>query len=411
MSWAIYDWANSAFSAIIQTFLFATYFTQHVAANETIGTSQWGFVNGLSAMVIAITAPIFGAIADHGKRRKTWIVFFTYLCVIASCFLWFVKPDPSYTQFALWTVGMGIIGAELAFVFYNAMLPEISPPESIGKWSGWGWSFGYAGGVASLFLALFLLSGNVPFTNNDETIASHVRSAFPMVGVWYFIFSLPLFLFVKDTSGKGKHVVAAIKDGLFELVETLRHLRRYKDILRFLIARMFYIDGLTTLFAFGGVYAASLFGMKEKEILYFGIAMNISSGIGAACFAWIDDKIGGKKLILISIVGLLIPTTLLLLINSAKAFWILGLTLGIFVGPLQSASRSYMARIAPKELLNEMFGFFALSGKATAFLGPLLVGWLTYVTNSQRIGISIIIVFLAVGFLIMLTVPTASKRN
>lgn len=411
LSWALYDWANSAFSAIIQTFVFAAYFTQQVAANETIGSIQWGLVNGLSGIIIAIAAPFFGAIADQGKKRKIWIIILTYISIIATCSLWIIKPNPAYTLPALLIVGLGIIGSELAFVFYNAMLPEIAPPNDIGKWSGWGWSFGYAGGVASLLLALFVFINGGSLINSNHYAASHIRATFPLVGIWYFVFSLPLFIFVPDTSGKGKNLKRAIKDGLKELIETFKHIQSYKHILRFLIARMFYIDGLTTLFAFGGVYAASLFGMREREILTFGIALNISSGIGAASFAWLDDRIGGKKLILFSLLGLLIPTACILFTTSAEAFWILGLSLGLFVGPVQSASRSYMARIAPKNLLNEMFGFFAFSGKATAFLGPLLIGWATYITNSQRIGISVILIFLVIGFLIMLTVPNLKIKK
>ncbi len=407
VSWAFYDFANSSFSAIIQTFVFAAYFTKHVAVNETVGTAEWGFANGISAFFIAILAPVLGAIADNGKSRKIWIFFFTYLCILATSLLWFVEPNSAWSGFALAAAAIGIVGAELSFVFYNAALPEITTPETIGKWSGWGWGFGYAGGVASLVLALYLFAGANPIIHLDGMPMGNVRATFPLVGVWYALFSLPLFLFVPIGKGKGKPVKEAICEGIGELAQTLRQLALYKDTLKFLIASMIFRDGLTTLFAFGGVFAAALFGMDERSILLFGIAMNISSGIGAGALGCLDDYIGPKKLILISLIGLLISSSLLLLVESERSFWALGLALSIFVGPVQSASRSYMARVSPPNLRNEMFGFYALTGKATAFLGPMLVGWITYLSNSERAGLSVIVGSFAIGFLLMLSVREA----
>ncbi|MFQ5730218.1 MAG: MFS transporter, partial [Waddliaceae bacterium] len=300
LSWAMYDWANSSFSAIIQTFVFAAYFTKHVAANETLGSAQWGFVNGIAALIVALGGPILGAIADHGKHRKLWIVSFTYLCILATSLLWFVSPNPSSAPLALFLVGLGIIGSELAFVFYNAMLPGLTGPDRIGRWSGFGWSLGYAGGMACLILALFTFINDTPWIQLDHKNAFHVRATFSLVAVWYFLFSLPMFLFTPDTSGKGKNIRKALREGTQELWQTLANIRCYGHIVRFLIAHMFYIDGLTTLFAFGGIYAATKFGMNAQEILLFGISMHVTSGIGAACFAWVDDIIGSKRLIILS---------------------------------------------------------------------------------------------------------------
>jgi len=187
--------------------------------------------------------------------------------------------------------------------------------------------------------------------------------------------------------------------------------RRYGHIIRFLIARMIYVDGLATVFAFGGVYAAGTFDMTEQEVLMFGIALNVTAGIGAAAFAWVDDRIGAKPTILLSLVGLMVAGTLILLVESPTLFWTFGMLLGLFVGPVQAASRSFMARVAPQALLTEMFGLYALSGKATAYLGPFLVGWLTYASGSQRVGMGTVIVFFLVGFLLMLTVPPDRKSG
>lgn len=172
---------------------------------------------------------------------------------------------------------------------------------------------------------------------------------------------------------------------------------------------MLYTDGLATIFTFGGVYAAGTFGMNQTHVLQFAIALNVTSGLGALGFAWVDDALGGRNTVLLSLVGLGTSALAILLVDSTLWFWIWGMVLGIFVGPLQSASRSYMARVVPADLQTQMFGLFAFSGKATAFAGPLLVGWVTVATGSQRWGMATILVFLAAGFLIMLTVPQASK--
>ena len=185
----------------------------------------------------------------------------------------------------------------------------------------------------------------------------------------------------------------------------IRTIRSYAPIMRFLIAYMLYANGLGTLFVFGGIYAAATFGMSQEMVLLFGIALNVTAGLGAFAFGWIDDRIGSKATILVSLVGLIVPGILVLLVDSAVLFWALGMVLGLFIGPAQAAGRSLMARVAPDELQNQMFGLFALSGKATAFVGPIVVGWVTYWSGSQRIGMSTIVVFFVLGFLLMLTVP------
>lgn len=412
IAWALYDWANSAFAAIITTFVFAAYFTRQVAENETIGSAQWGNMLGLAGLVIAITGPLLGAVADQGGRRKPWIAVFTGLCVAATALLWLIKPDPAYIWLALLLVGLGTLGSEFAFIFYNAMLPGLAGHNHVGRWSGWGWSMGYAGGVICLIIALtvFIQSGQHWF-GLDSTTAEPVRATFPLVAVWYLLFALPFFLITPDTPGSGKSFPQAVRAGVNQLRDSIRHVRRYRTLVRFLIARMFYIDGLATLFAFGGVYAAGTFNMTAQEVLLFGIALNITAGLGAVSFAWIDDWIGSKPTILLSLIGLIILGTLVLLVKSSALFWIFGLLLGIFVGPAQAASRSFVARAAPESMRNEIFGLFALSGKVTSFLGPLLVGWGTYLSGSQRIGMSAIVIFFCIGFLLMLTVPAAKKTS
>lgn len=406
ISWALYDWANSAFATIIQTFVFATYFVKSVAVNEAIGSAQWGTITGISAFVVALISPIFGAIADHSGGKKIWLAVFTLICIIPTALMWFVLPSSSYVWLALLTVGIGAIGAEGAYIFYNAMLPELAPPSQLGRWSGWGWGMGYAGGVAALIVALLaFVSGSTAWFPLDESTAEPVRATFILTAVWYAVFALPLFFFTPPSPLTHQSMKTAAISGMQQLWSFLKQIRQYSDIVRFLIAKMFYIDGLSTLFAFGGIYAATVFGMAPYEVLQFGIAMNVIAGLGAASLAFLDDWIGSKKVILFSLIGLIIPGTLALMAQEKWEFWVLGLIMCIFVGPVQSSSRALMARIAPEHMRRQMFGFYMLSGKATAFFGPMLFGWIAYLTGSLRWGMSTIIFLFILGGLILLTLP------
>ena len=411
-SWAMYDWANSAFFAVIQTFVFATYFVSSVAADEVTGSNQWGNAIGLAGVVIALLGPVLGAIADQTGRRKPWIFWFSMLCIVATALLWFVGPSDEFIMLALLLIFLGTVGSEAAIIFYNAMLPSLADRKRMGRWSGWAWGLGYAGGLVCLVIALFLfIQVDTPPFGLDSDAAEHVRATFVLVAVWYLLFSIPLFLLTPDAERTEKKISRAVREGWKQLKSSLRHVRQYRDIVRFLFARMIFIDALATVFAFGGIYAAGTFDMGEREVLIFGIGLNLTAGLGAAAFAWMDDLMGSKTTIVVSLAGLIVTTTSVLLVTSSFWFWTFGLSLGIFVGPVQAASRTYMARIAPTELRNQMFGLFALSGKVTAFAGPFLVGWITYWAASQRIGMSVIVLLFIAGLLLMLGVPEVTGSS
>jgi UMF1 family MFS transporter len=403
LSWALYDWANSAFSAVIITFVFATYFSQGIAADPITGTAQWGWAMTVGGIAIAVVSPILGAIADAGGRRKPWLAVFTGVSVVGCLLLWYARPDPTFVLFTLVVVGITNLCFEIAGVFYNAMLPEIVSREYLGRLSGWAWGLGYAGGLSCLIFALFaLIQTETPLFGLDKDSAEHVRATGPLVGLWLAVFSLPLFLFTPDRRSTGLPAGLAVRQGLDQLRRTFANLKRYRAILHFMIARMIYNDGLNTLFAFGGIYAAGTFGMSTAEVIQFGILLNVTAGLGALGFAWIDDRIGAKRTILIALVGLFACGTAAVLANSTAAFWIAGGLLGIFVGPTQAASRSLMARMAPAEVRTEMFGLYALTGKITAYMGPFVLGTVTYWTGSQRWGIATILAFFIVGGLLLL---------
>ncbi|MEX2642207.1 MAG: MFS transporter [Acetobacterales bacterium] len=404
-SWCLYDWANSAFPTIISTFVFATYFTTAVAEDTNAGTAQWGYALSIAAIVIAVVSPPLGAAADRMGRRKPWLALTTLMCIGGTAAMWFVQPDPTFVLPALLALIVATVGFEVATVFYNAMLPELISPQRMGRLSGWAWGLGYAGGLVCLVIALTLfVQRETPPFGLDKESAEHVRATFLLVALWYAAFAWPLFLFVPDRGGDGMGPARAMREGLAAMTRLLRDLRSHPNVLRYLIARMIYTDGLNTLFSFGGIYAAGTFGMSFSEIIQFGIGMNLAAGVGAASFGWVDDRIGPKRTVMISIVALIGIGIMLLVIETKTQFWVFGLLLSVFFGPVQAASRTFMARLAPESLRTEMFGLYALSGKITAFMGPAVLGWATVSFGSQRAGMATILVFLVVGGALLLSV-------
>lgn len=414
VAWAVYDWANSAFPTVIQTFLFSAYFTTAVAVDATDGTALWGNATSLAAIAIAFASPVLGAIADAGGRLKPWLAVLTLAAAVATAALWFVEPDPAFVPLALVALGLGTFGFELGTVFYNAMLPAIAPERMLGRISGWAWGLGYMGGLACMGVALLVLvrPAAAPF-GLDAEAAEPVRAVAPLAAVWMLVFSLPLFLFVPDRQATGLPAAVAFRSGIAMLWKTLKSLPGHGNVLRFLLAKMIYIDGLNTLFAFGGIYAAGNFGFSMEEILIFGILLNVSAGAGAAGFAWLDDWIGAKPTILISLGCLTVLALAILTVDDRTWFYGLALAIGIFLGPTQAASRSMMARLAPPNLATEFFGLYALSGKATAFVGPAVLALATTAFDSQRAGMATIPPFFVLGFLLLLLVkePEVAGRQ
>jgi UMF1 family MFS transporter len=409
-AWCLYDWANSAFPTIVSTFLFAAYVSKAVAPDPVSGTAAWGQMMSLTGLIVAILSPLLGAVADQGGRRKPWLLALSAVAILGTASLWYVRPQADDLLFALIAAGIATAGFELATVFYNALLPEVTTPRHIGRVSGWGWGLGYAGGLACLALALFVfVQPKPPPFGLDPALAEQVRIVGPLAAVWFAVFALPLFLFVPDRAAGALAPFEAMRRGIGDLFKTLRQVRRYANVARFLLAKMIYIEGLNTLFAFGGIYAAGSFGMGLEEVLLFGIVLNIAAGAGAFAFAWVDDWIGAKRTILISLGALMLFGLPAVLVTDKTAFYVVATGLGIFLGPAQAASRSLMARLAPPERMTEFFGLYSLAGKVTSFVGPALFGWITYATGSQRAGMAALLVFFLVGFILLLPVREPSR--
>lgn len=405
LAWASFDWANSAFPTVVSTFVIAAYFTQGIAPDPATGQAQWGWMQTVAALCIAVLSPLLGAIADLGGHRRMLLAGCTLATAVFTALAWFAMPAPSWALWLLVCVGIATIAFELGTVFYNSMLPEVAPPAQIGRVSGLAWGLGYAGGLACLAIALVLLvQPNPALFGLDRAASEHVRATALLVGAWTLVFGWPVLLMVPDPPGQRLPMGQAVATCVAETKALLRGLPQRPDMLRFLIARLFYTDGLNTLFAFGAIFAAGVHGMSFEEILVFGIALNVTAGLGAAGFGLVEDRLGSKRTVMVALVAMVILGAALLMTDSKTVFWAMAMALGIFMGPAQAASRTLMARMAPEDEVTAHFGLFALSGRITGFFGPAVLALVTDVTNSQRAGMATVLVFLGVGAVILATV-------
>jgi MFS transporter, UMF1 family len=433
VGWILFDWAAQPYFTLITTFVFAPYFATHVASDPASGQSLWGFATAAAGLLIALLSPVLGAIADASGRRKPWIAAFGALLVIGSCLMWFGKPgDSSVIPLLLLAYGIATIGVEFATVFNNAMMPSLVPPDKIGRLSGTGWATGYVGGLLSLILVLGFLAANAetgrtlfgftPLFGLDPVSHQGDRITGPLTGIWFIIFVLPMFLLTPDYPAK-RPVRAALREGLIELRQTLRELPQRKSMAAFLLANMIYTDGLVSLFAFGGIYAAGTFGWDTIRIGTFGIILAVAGTFGAWLGGRLDDSLGPKRVISGSMLILLLAIVAILLVDkdsilfikvappvpggalfasaAERAYLILGCLIGAAGGPLQAASRTLLIRMAPKDRIAQYFGLFALTGKVTSFIGPLLIGTVTAVTESQKAGMAVLVLFFVAGLALL----------
>ena len=433
VGWMMFDWAAQPYFSLITTFVFAPYFATRVASDAASGQSMWGFATAAAGLIIALASPVLGAIADASGRRKPWIAGFGAIFVIGACIMWIGKPgDPSIILPLLIAYAFATIGVEFATVFNNAMMPTLVPPDKIGRLSGSGWALGYVGGILSLILVLGFMAANpvsgrtlfglVPLFGLDPATFQGDRITGPITGLWFVIFVLPMFLLTPDFPAK-LSPGAAMREGLIDLRHTLRELPKHRSMLAFLIANMIYTDGLVSLFAFGGIYAAGTFGWNTIQIGSFGITLAVAGTIGAFVGGRLDDGLGPKRviagsmtLLLLSIIGILlidketilfihvtppVPGGALFAAPAERAYLALGCLIGIAGGPLQAASRTLLIRMAPKDRIAQFFGLFALTGKVTSFIGPLMIGIVTAITASQKAGMAVLVLFFVAGLVLL----------
>ena len=391
ISWSLYDFANQPYTTLIITFIYSAFFVNYIAGDEQQGTFLWANAISITAITVAFISPILGAIADNTGYRKSFLVFFTLICCLFTSLLYF--PDKGDVFLALTFVVVSNISFEMGTVFCNSYLNDLSSKKNIGKISGNAWGLGFIGGLLALLISFLLF---------DVNNSSEVKQVNIFVAAWFLIFSLPTFFFLKD-SKRQKINKKNISSSFSSILQTFKEISKYKIIVRFLIARLFYNDGLITIFALGGIYAIGTLSFSMQEVLVLGIVLNVFAALGSFVFGLIEDRIGVRKVINLSLVILVISTFLAFIspwtIYPKLFFWISGVLLGTMVGPNQSCSRSYMAQIIPEDKKNEFFGFYAFTGKATSFLGPLMFGFLTKI-YSQQIGLLSVLVFFIIGLII-----------
>jgi MFS transporter, UMF1 family len=436
ISWIFFDWAAQPYFTLITTFVFAPYFAGFVAPNPARGQALWGFATAAAGLMIALLSPVLGAIADASGRRKPWIAGFGSLLVIGSCLMWFGKPgDASIIPPLLLAYAIASVGVEFATVFNNAMMPTLVPPDRIGRLSGTGWATGYIGGILSLILVLGFLAaspdtgrtlfGLAPLFGLDPLTHQGDRITGPLTGIWFIIFVTPMFLLTPDYPAR-RPIREAIREGLSGLKRTLGELPKQRSTATFLLANMIYTDGLVSLFAFGGIYAAGTFGWHTIQIGTFGILLAIAGTFGAWFGGKLDDRLGPKRVIAGSLSILLLALAAIRLVDkdsilfvpvappapggalfsgaAERAYLVLGCLIGAAGGPLQAASRTLLIRLAPKDRIAQYFGLFALTGKVTSFIGPLLIGAITAATASQKAGMALLVMFFVAGLALLMRV-------
>jgi UMF1 family MFS transporter len=434
LGWLLFDCSTQPFFTLITTFVFAPYFATAVAPDAVTGQAMWGYATAAAGLVIALTAPVLGSVADAAGPRKPWILAFGMMMAAASAALWFVVPGGSHAvPLALLAFALGTIGVEYATVFNNAMMPSLVPPERLGRLSGTGWAIGYIGGMVSLALTLALLAadpetgrtlaGLEPILGLDPAAREGDRASGPLSALWFLVFVLPLMLFTPDVRGRVPLRDAA-RLGIARLRETLRELPRHGSLGCFLLANMIYTDGMIALFAFGGVYGAGVFGWSTVELGVFGILLTITGTLGAFVGGRLDDRLGSRRVVLGSLAILTIASIGILSTDATSVLFAipatgpvpgdglygslpervyvgLGCLIGIAAGPVQAASRTLLCRLAPADRTAQYFGLFALTGKITSFGGPLLVGLATDLTDSQRLGVVPLVALFLIGAAIL----------
>lgn len=388
--WSLFDFANTSFSIVVVTFLYAVYFKKVVAGGEPIGDLYWSLGTSIAMIITAIISPILGAIADYSAGKKRFLLFFTLLCITGTSSLYFVGNGD-----VLWGVVIFIIanvGFEAGLVFYDAFLPEITEPKNYGRVSGYGFAMGYLGSLATLALIF-------PFIK-----AEMIRESFPVAAFFFLIFSLPLFIYLKDNRKKVIQHESYYIIGISRVWNTLSHLKNYKNLAMFLLAYFFYIEGVNTIIFFSGNYASTTLGFSDKELLIFFLTVQTTAIAGSVVLGIIADSIGQKKTIIITLILWIITVMIAYLIHDKNGFYVVGLLAGAAMGSSQSTSRSLMSKLTPPEKKTEFFGFYSLFGKSSAVIGPLVFGLVSFISGNQRLAIISIEFFFIVGLLILLKV-------
>ena len=432
LAWAAWDWGSAAFNAVMTTFVFTVYLTSNAFGGEDQASAVLGGALAIAGAAIALLAPVTGQRSDTGGHRKLWLGVNTAAVALLTALCFFVFPRPEFLLLGVTLIALANVFFEFAGVNYNAMLTQISTPQNIGKVSGFGWGMGYLGGIVALLVVLQLfVQPSFEWFGASTADGLNIRLVAVFSALWFFIFALPVMFAVPELprSRQGASLGFLASYGLLA--------RRIKAIYRtsphtiyFLLASAVFRDGLAAVFTFGGIIAAGTFGFELKEVIFFAIFGNVVAAVGAIVGGFLDDRIGPKAVITGSLIGLLTAGTAILVLGNENhsffgidwagttTFWIFGLFLCLFVGPAQSSSRAYLARLAPHGESGELFGLYATTGRAVSFLAPALFTLCIAVAapmvepgEAQRWGILGIMVVLLAGLLLLLPVKAPDKTE
>ena len=402
-AWSLWDWGSQAYSTIIVSFVFAPYLTEAVAEPRPEGAlsgATWlGIATAISGVGVFLLAPVMGQRADAGGQRKRSLATWTTLIVLSSAGLFFVRDDYSYFWLGLVLLGAGSMFMEFAGVSYNAMLHQVSTPATIGRISGIGWGAGYLGGIIVLLLSFVLfIAPDVGLFGVTEADGLKYRVLAFVVALWFAAFALPVFFAVPEippTPGLPRVGFFAAYRVLFGEIRLLWRTNRHS--VWYLLASALYRDGLAAIFSFGAVLAVSVYGLTQSEVILFGVVANVIAAVGAFSAGMVEDRIGPKPIILVSLAALVTACVVLLFAEGKTMFWIFGLALTLWVGPAQASSRSYLARLAPIGREGQMFGLYATTGRAVSWMAPALFAAFAGGLGSDRMGIVGIALVLVAG--------------
>lgn len=403
-AWALWDWATSAFSAVILSFVFSVYVTSAVAPDEDTGGAVLGYGVAAAGIVVALTAPAAGSTADRRGHRRRHLAVNTAIIALATAAMFAIRPEEGYLVPAVALIAIGSVFSELSSVNYNAMLAQLSTPRTIGRISGLGWGAGYVGGLVALLIVLFgFIDPNLFGVSEDDGL--NLRWVALFSAAWIAVFSLPIMLLGPEASRADDDLAVGASDPRRGPLAAYRHLgrrlaglhRREPAVLAFLISSAIYRDGLAAVFTFAGTLASAAFGFSSTEVIYFAIVANVVAGLGCLALGPLDDLFGPRRVITFSLVCLVAGAAALLLLDGKATFWVVGSFLAFFVGPVQSASRTLLARMTPPSLQGETFGLYATTGRAISFLAPTAFSLCITLFGSQRWGILGIGLVMAVG--------------
>ncbi|WP_396667224.1 MFS transporter [Microbacterium sp. R86528] len=414
-SWGLWDWGSAAFNAVVTSFVFTVYLTSSSFGPAGTIEAQLGWALAGAGLLIAVLAPVTGQRSDTSGRRKLWLAVNTYIVVALTAAMFFVQPDPSFLWLGLALLAVGNVFFEFAGVNYNAMLLQVSTPRSIGRVSGFGWGLGYVGGIVLLLIVYFgFISPEVGLLGITSENGMDVRATVLTSAIWFGIFAIPVLLFVPEYKGVGvKREKVSFFASYARLGRDIARLwRESRQTVWFLLASAVFRDGLAGVFTFGGVLAASVFGFSPGEVIIFAIAANVVAGISTIAVGALDDRLGAKPVIVAALIGLIVSGSLVFFLHDGGAivFWTAGLALTLFVGPAQSASRTFLARLIPPGREGEVFGLYATTGRAVSFLAPAMFALFVGISGEAYFGILGIMLVLLAGLLMLLPVKATQNK-